>query len=310
MRDNRATVKGRSSQAEKVLLDLAKTSGDVSRRLEFLPAKRHESIKPVFERPNEYVLLSLRQAARKLGEDPSTLLRALKRLGFRRYGDFRTYLHERSVALATSLETAHQSPQRSGILGLIESSVDCDLKNLREVRDGLNADRILSVAKKLWAARRILIIAGDMTASLGMYLEYTLSMLGFDPCTVSTSGQMVHRTRAVGKKDVVIAITYGRGLVHTVEAFRQCANKKAYCVGISDSLLSPIVSSSDVFFITPTDRISFADSYASAMAFINALLVAVANLQRESTYPLLKEAALEQRTGSRFYFTDDAPKQR
>ena len=300
-------MKRRALKAGKSIFDLTKTSGDVSRGIELLPAQRRKCIRSMFESPGEYVLLSLRQVAGKLREDPSTLLRTLRSLGFRRYADFRTYLQERVVAFATSLEATDQSPRRSGLLGLIESSVDCDLKNLTELRDGLDAAKIAAVARKLWAARRILIIAGDMTASLGTYLEYTLSMLGFNPATVTTPGSMVHRTRSMEKKDVVIAITYGRGLAHTVEAFRQCSGKQAYCVGITDSYLSPILSSCDIFFITPTDRISFADSYASGMTLINALLVAVANLHRESIYPLLREAALEQRGGSRFYIKDDGP---
>jgi RpiR family carbohydrate utilization transcriptional regulator len=99
-------------------------------------------------------------------------------------------------------------------------------------------------------------------------------------------------------------VSYGRGLVYTVESLRQASRKGAYCVGISDSFLSPLVGLCDEFFITPTDRVSFADSYTAAMAFFNALLVAMANVRRKSIYPLLKEVAEEQRTGTRFYVKD------
>src|ERR1700689_4843127 len=102
-------MKTRRQRAGKVIPDLTKIASEVSRRLEFLPALRRKSIQPVFERPGDYVLLSLRQVARKLRVDPSTLLRTLRSLGFGRYADFRTYLHARTVAFVTSLEATDQS---------------------------------------------------------------------------------------------------------------------------------------------------------------------------------------------------------
>lgn len=281
---------------------------EIFRRLEFLPARRRTSIQPVFDAPREYVLLSLRQLARALRMDPSTLLRVLRSLGFRQFADFRAYLHERAVALATSIEAMEQRPQHSGLPGLIQNSLECDLKNLRELRNSLDPEKVVSLARKIWGARRVVILAGDMTASLGSYLEYTHSMLGFDMVTATTPGEMIHRTRPLNKQDVVIAITFGRGLIHTVEALRQASRKGAHCAGISDSYLSPIVGLCKDFFVTPTDRISFANSYASAMAFINALLVAVANLKRGAIYDRLKEVTEEQRTGARFYPGEEGAK--
>jgi DNA-binding MurR/RpiR family transcriptional regulator len=298
-------MKLHKSKAGRLVADLTKNDGDVKRQLEFLPSERRQSIQAIFDKPSEYVLLSLRQVARKLHADPSTILRTLRALGFRHYADFRSYLHERVVAFATSSEPVEYTLPRSGVVGIVRSSVDCDLRNLKELRNSLDPNRVQQVAKRLWAARRIVIVAGDMTASLGAYLEYTLSMLGFNVFRASSAGEMMHRTRSVRKQDVVIAITYRRGLVYTVEAFKQASKKGAYCVGISDSFLSPLVELSDQFFITPTDRAAFADSYASGMAFINALLTAVVNVRRKDADAILKETAEEQRTGSRFYTREE-----
>ena len=81
------------------------------------------------------------------------------------------------------------------------------------------------------------------------------------------------------ENDVVVAITYGRGHTYTVAALAQASHKGAYCIGISDSYLSPIVDTCHEFFITPTDRVSFAISYTSAMALINAILVVITSIK-------------------------------
>ncbi len=274
---------------------------EIARKLDSLSAQQREFLQPVFDHPRDYILLSLRQVARKLDVDPSTLLRWLRGLGFHQYADFRVYLHERGIAMATSIEGLQNAPQRTGLPGLIQSSIDGDLKNLNALQEGMEPPRLLAVAKKIWSARRIVILAGDMSASLGIYLEYTLSMIGLDVLYATTPGEMVHRTRSMRNDDVLIAITYGRGHSYTVEACTQASKKGAYCVGISDNYLSPLVDLSNEFFITPTDRVSFATSYTSAMAFLNALLVVVTSLKKDFLRPVLDEISEEQRTGGRFY---------
>ncbi len=278
-----------------------KAEAEIARNLESLSTQQREFIQQTFERPGDYVLLSLRQVARKLGVDPSTFLRWLRVVGFHQYAEFRAYLHERSITQATSIEALEKTPHDTGLPALVRNSIQGDLKNLHALENLIEPARLLTLARKLWSARRIVILAGDMSASLGVYLEYTLSMIGFDATNAATPGEMVHRTRSVQKSDVVIAITYGRGHIYTIGALTQAARKGAFCAGISDSYLSPIAELCNEFFITPTDRVSFATSYTSAMAFVNAVLVVIASLRKQSLYPLLQEISEEQRTGDRFY---------
>jgi DNA-binding MurR/RpiR family transcriptional regulator len=295
-------LRGRNKLAS---VDLIKIHTDISRRLELLPPNRRTAIERIFEHPNDYVLLSLRQLAHKLNEDPTTLSRGIRALGFHQYANFRNYLHERAITYATSADSLEHVSRRKGLPGLIESSLDCDIKNLVELRKNLNFVEITKVARKLWTARRIIVLASDMGVSLGAYLQYTLSMTGLAPLFVTTPGQMIHQTRSTAKSDVVFAITYGRGLVYTVEAVQQASRKSAYCVGVSDTLLSPIASYCRSFFLIPTDRVAFSDSYTASMGFMNALLVAVANTGSRSIYGILKEVAAEQRTGARFFLKDN-----
>jgi DNA-binding MurR/RpiR family transcriptional regulator len=280
--------------------------GNISMRMDALQGQRRQVIQPIFDRPRDYVLLSLRQMARKLGEDPSTLLRTIRALGFRHYSEFRAYLHDRVVTFATSLEAMEQSPRRSGVPGLIQQSIERDLENLKQLRNSLDPASVIKVANKIATARSVLILAGDMAANLGKYLEYTLSMVRANVLIAITPGEMVHRVRFLGKRDVVIAITYRRGLRQTVEALEAASKSGAYCAGVSGGFLSPLVSFCDDFFVTPIECVSFADSYASGMAFINALLVAVASQRRQSTTNLLKKVSEEQRTGQRFYFREQS----
>jgi len=68
-------------------------SGDRSfsfeQRLGLLTKKRQQLIRPIQEHPRDYVLLPIRDVARKLGTDPATVLRIVRGLGFGSYRDLR-----------------------------------------------------------------------------------------------------------------------------------------------------------------------------------------------------------------------------
>jgi DNA-binding MurR/RpiR family transcriptional regulator len=129
------------------------------------------------------------------------------------------------------------------------------------------------------------------------FLEYNLTILGLTTLTGVTAGQVAHTVRTVGKEDLVIAISFRRGLRQTVEGLQQARAKGAYCVGITDTFVSPIARSAQTSIESP----SFGGSYVAPMAFLNVLVVACANHRRARTLALLKEADKEQRSAFRWY---------
>jgi RpiR family transcriptional regulator, carbohydrate utilization regulator len=140
-----------------------------------------------------------------------------------------------------------------------------------------------------------------MATSLAVFLEYNLAVIGLPAIAASSAGSMLHRTRQLGRRDVVIGISYRKGLRQTVEGLRQARQRGAYCVGITDSSISPVARYCNEYFLTPTEGPFYAGSYVAAMAFLNALLVACSNFRRSRTLAILREAEKEQQTGFRWF---------
>jgi DNA-binding MurR/RpiR family transcriptional regulator len=267
-----------------------------------LAPSRQEIVRRILAEPRTYVLLSLRTASRQLKIDAATLSRTVQAMGFNRYHDFQTYLHDRSIAFSTALDAMEQSSDHgTSVEVLVGKSVERDIENLRQLRSNLDRARIVALANKLHAARRILVLAGDMSRSLAMYLDYNLGTLGLNTVAALTPGEIVHRVQHVNRKDVVIAISYGRGLQQTVQGLKYARENGAFCVAVSDTFLSPLASLADQFFITSTEHVSYADSYVGGMAFLNAILVACANVHRRRSVSVLKKVAQEQRGGFRWF---------
>ena len=82
---------------------------------------------------------------------------------------------------------------------------------------------------------------------------------------------------------------------------RQAKTKGAYCVGITDTFVSPIARFADECFIVSVGTCHFGDSYVGPMALLDVMLVACANYRRKHALALVREAAQEQQRGFRWY---------
>jgi DNA-binding MurR/RpiR family transcriptional regulator len=248
------------------------------------------------------VLLSVRDLAKALGTDAATIGRIVRGMGFENYRAFQHHLHEASVAYATALDTMQASKAgKNGASNVARESIDQDLKNLTALSSSADVERIAAIAAKVHSARRILIFGGDVATSLVVFFEYNLTLLGLPVFAGTGHGRIGHLARAVTNKDVVFAISFRRGLRMTVEGLERAREKGAYCVGIADTLLSPLAQIAHICFIAAAETPSFGVSYVAPMALLNALLAASANVRRNQTLELLREVDAEQRSSSRWY---------
>ena len=271
-------------------------------RIGRLSPRRREIVRPAFEDPRRFVLLSVRDMAEKLGTDPATMVRIAQNLGFESYKEFQHYLHELSVVRATSLDTLESSSTPdSSPTSVMQACLDQELKNIRALYSGLDLPRLQIVARRLWKAGRILIVGGDAAACLVAYMEYHCNVIGLPAYAATTPGMAVHAVRSLGKEDVLLAISFRRGLHMTIDAIQQARQTGAYCIGVTDTYLSPVARFSDEFFLAGIDSNSFGVSYSAPMCLLNVFLVGIAQVQRAKTLEVMKKVADEQLHGPRFY---------
>jgi len=275
----------------------------LAERIDQLSIKRQEIIRPILEHPREYVLLSVRAMAARLQTDPATIVRIVRGLGFGSYREFQRHLHELSLAFATSLDTMQSGARDGSMPSHVRDSLERDLKNVQGLINSLDAQRLVALARRFYDARRIVLLAGDLAVYLAHYFEYQVSVLGLPIFSATSAGRILHLVRGVNKQDLVIAISFRRGLRQTIEGAQQARERGAYCVGISDTYVSPLARECDEVFLASVESTSFGASYAAPIALLNAILAAVGHYRRPQTLALAKEIAEEQRKGFRWYNT-------
>jgi len=279
--------------------------------LRSLNPRRRELIRPVLDRPRDYVLLSVRKLGEALSTDAMAILRAIRGMGFDGYGDFRQYLHELALVQATQLDRLN-APVESGsdVDTQVQCSLSRDLSNLQALQHSLDRRRIENLAARLYDARRIVLLGGDLAASLVSFLQYNLAVIDLPATACTRPGEVVHAVRGLASTDVVIAITFRRGLRQTVDGLRHARSKGAYCVGLTDTHLSALARFAHEYFVTSVESTLYGLSYVAPMAWLNTLLVACAATRPARTTQLLKAANVEQRTGFRWHRDGALPSRR
>jgi DNA-binding MurR/RpiR family transcriptional regulator len=273
----------------------------LAERIDKLTVKRQEIIRPILEYPREYVLLSVRAMAQRLKTDPATIVRIVRGLGFGSYREFQHHLHELSIAFATPVDMMQSASRDSSMPATVQASLAQGVKNLQALKNSLDANRLARVAKHFYNARRIVVFAADGAAILAEYLEYQLAILGLPIVAVASAGGMTHIGRVVNKRDVVVAISFRRGLRQTVEGAQQARSHGAYCIGIADTYLSPLARVCNEVFLASVDAASFGVSFTAPISLLDAIIATCGQYRRPLTLAVAKEIAEEQRKGFRWY---------
>jgi DNA-binding MurR/RpiR family transcriptional regulator len=268
-----------------------------------LSSNRQQLLRRILEESSETFFLSSREMASRYNVNPATIIRTIQALGYEKFADFANDLREHFVTKITPYHAmkAAVATDRS-VADRIRQSVDKDLANLNDFRIHLDADQLVDIANRISLARRITVIGVDFAASLAWLLAYGLLRLGFDvDAPVGSSGVMQNRMKIMTPKDLLIAISFGRGLRETIEAVKGARRRNIPSLGITDGDSTPIAKYCDTYIVASTARSSFIDSYVAPTAALNAILVACAHSQSERSLEHLRQFEDEYFSSTRWY---------
>lgn len=274
----------------------------VEARYPTLGKQRRRVVKYVADNLKTAVFMTVNQLADQVGVDAATVVRTAQDLGFRGYGEFIESARGHFLETLTPYEIARREIQKSpGSEQAALDSVQQEIENLQRLAAEMNAKQVVGVAKRIHKAKRILVVGIDLASTLSEHLSYTLQSLGLNT-TAATSGggRLRNHLTSIGKGDLVIAITFRRGLRETVGAAQTARDAGAYVVGITDSDLSPLVNVCHEYILTSINSRSFTGSYVAPLAVINAMIVALVNCDPAQTLKALGNINKDYESGLRW----------
>ena len=239
--------------------------------------------------------------AKRYDLDPTTIVRTIQALGYKRYGEFAADLRSHFVTRITPYALMKSAVRdKRSVSDQIEHTLEMDLHNLNALRSKLDVKQVLDIAKRIDRARRILVVGIDFAAPLSNLLAYGLVSIGYDAeAPVGSAGNLHQKILLLGPKDLLIAISFGRCLQDTVDSVIRVHDNGVPTFGLTDSEKSPIARFCDGSWITSVASPSFHGSYVAVVSAINALLVACSQLHPQRSLAVLRRK--EQEFRSRWY---------
>jgi DNA-binding MurR/RpiR family transcriptional regulator len=268
-----------------------------------LSASRRRLLRSILAHAEDTHYLTSRKLAERYRVDAATIVRSIQALGYKRYGDFLSDLRSHFILNITPYTVMKAAMrERRRIVDHVEHSLEMDAHNLMTLRSHLNAEKVVALARRLARAKRTLVVGIDLAAALSTLLAYILVTLGFDAeAPVGSTGNLQQKVNLLGKKDLLIAISFGRCLRETVNAALRARSRGVPTFGITDSERTPIARHCDSFWIAPIGNPTFNGSYVAPVAAINALMVACAHIHPARSLALLKRKQEELVTSTRWF---------
>ena len=268
-----------------------------------LSGSRRQLIREILDNHEQTFFLSSREMAKRYNVDAATIVRTVQALGYERFADFAADLRQHFVDHITPYTVLKAATQeKRSVTQQIQHSVERDVESLSILRSSLAADRAVDLAKRIHAARHIVVVGVDLAASLAWFLAYGLIPLGFSAeAPTGSTGNLQHKIDLLTEKDLLVAISFGKCLRETVEAVDRAHGRGIPTFGITDSDTTPIALHCDVYLLAPTSSPSFTGSYVAPMALLNTIIVACAHLRPKRALAMLSRTEQEYRTGRRWY---------
>jgi DNA-binding MurR/RpiR family transcriptional regulator len=260
-----------------------------------LPPQLKEAARWVIDHPADVALLSLREQARRAGIAPATLTRLAQRLGLGGYNGVRKLfadaVRERPESYRGRAEELLLRRDSEGDQALVQdifASLGQHLQNL-SMPDAI--ERFTAAADMIASASRVFCLGQRSSFSVAYIFHYVRSLFGSNSVLVDGSGGSgVDTLRAIGKGDVLLAISVNRYVRHTIDAAKFAKDRGARVVALTDSEMSPLVSFADEAILVRTETPSFFHTMAPAFAAVECLAALVAARRGRETLAALDES--------------------
>ena len=237
----------------------------------------------------EYILSDYDKAAfmtaAKLGKtaqvSESTVVRFASELGYSGYPAMQKALQELIRGRLTSVQRIRASEMEEG--DLLSRAMHRDVETINATIESIDRAAFANVVEKLLAAEHVYIVGVRSSAFLAGYLNFYLRLLMDNVILVhhSAAGEIYEQMVHIGPKDVLIAISFPRYSNMVIHAVDMACERGADVIAITDNGMSPLMPYAAEALFVQCEALSYVDSLAAPLSFLNALVLAVGYRKRQ-----------------------------
>jgi DNA-binding MurR/RpiR family transcriptional regulator len=245
-----------------------------------------QTIARYFEQNRASVTVDRVQAiAQSCGVQPSAVVRFAQRFGFNGFSDLQGLYRNEFTARTSPAQSyrhrirtlldAERAPVRPIDIG--RELISASIAGLEDLAGKLDGGRLDAAVGRLAKAQSIYIAAVRRSFPAAVYFAYAMQHTKKPVHLISGLGGMLKdEIRAIGKRDVLAAISfqpYGRETQYCVRAAR---SRGASIIAITDGQLSPIAQHADVVLPVVEGTVFAFRSLTSTISLCQTLFIALA----------------------------------
>ncbi len=212
----------------------------------------------------------------KVGISESTVVRFAIVLGYDGYSHFQKDLQDRIRNKLTSLQRIEMA-DGIGEKDIIKTVMSADYDKIKKTFEDLSREAFGGAVDAILKAENIYILGLRSSATLAGFMSFYFHLMFENVRLVHTDSvsDMLEQMLRIGKRDVVIGISFPRYSKRTIQALDFASSKGSTVIVISDSPASPIVKYATHSLIAYSGMVSFVDSLVAPLSLINALIAAL-----------------------------------
>ncbi|MBQ8057159.1 MAG: MurR/RpiR family transcriptional regulator [Ruminococcus sp.] len=241
--------------------------------------------------------------ASKLGEivgvSESTVVRFATEIGYSGYPSLQKAMQEMIRDKLTSIQRIEVTTGRIGDKDVLDSVLNQDIEKIKRTIEEISRDDFNCAVDAIINAEHIYIFGVKSASYIASFFGYYLDLMFGNVIMLNTTSKTTNFEKLfrITDKDVMIGISFPRYSTMAVDAMNFARERGAHVVAITDSMVSPLVSSADSILIARSDIASIVDSLVAPLSLINALIVAMVIKRKDEvkeTFSKLEQVWLEQ----------------
>ena len=251
----------------------------------------------------EFIFLSVEEAARSLGVHKSTLVRLAQKLGYSGYPEFRTALQElyrQEVAPGKKLGRALAEVADEEIYARL---VETEIAYLRESINSIRPEDISRAAQLISEAKRVFICGRGPQGPLTELFAFRLRRLHLDVIPVPEEGRgILEKLQLLTSRDVLVIYTFLFIPKDYLNALELAKEVRAPVILITDTVVREMVSDVAVILAARRGPAGIYHTNIVPLAIQTALVLQVAKLRSPEVLKYLERLQeLRRRFGYEYY---------
>jgi DNA-binding MurR/RpiR family transcriptional regulator len=231
-------------------------TAQIARQHDDLPSRLQIIASFAVQHPNDMALSTVSQLAKRMGVQPSAIVRFANSFGYDGFTNMQQVYRARLTAGASpgyrdriNALRSSNSARSNKPADILAGFISDDVASLESLFQSVPADRMERAVGILASAENIYVAGQGRSFPISYYIDYGLNRLDLKSSLLDgVGGFMRHRVRAATKRDALVVVSFKDYSPDVVEIATELARRDVSVIVITDNALGPFAKIAKVSF--------------------------------------------------------------